>query len=333
MFDLMWNKNQHGGGAAWRETQADGSKVVCWEKGLMGDPGKERLRELAETLPIPYILHMRIATIGGVKPNMTHPFPIDKKSPNTLKGKTKGYVLFHNGTFKEWEKDGRALAITSGTPIPGGKWSDSRALAWMCSIIGNGLMEFHQDQKGLAFGPEREDIFLGSAGWEQVLDPDTNEKIWCSNDHFIPLTGKGSTNYNANRTTYEIKPYCDGVRSCLSTDLDKDGRCKDHPKAAQLPIISVPGSTSLVRVSPAVGVSSTPIPFPPTPKDDFNPEGPLLGVAQAAKALYQRRIDRSFLKSVQRAHERMSKGGKDGDRAKRQLIVAAAMPCFNGLLG
>jgi predicted metal-dependent hydrolase len=51
----------------------------------------------------------------------------------------------------------------------------------------------------------------------------------------------------------------------------------------------------------------------------------------AKLALGLKKIDKGFYKAVERTHERMKRGGKDGERAKRQLIIAAAMPHFSGL--
>lgn len=313
MIDMMWAKNGDGGGAAWREADEAGDPIVCWEKGLMKEPGLARMQELAATLPVPFVLHMRIATIGGVKANMTHPFPIDERGNNELKGWTKGYVLFHNGTFKDWDKEARSLAVTTGIAIPTGKWSDSRAMAWICSIIGNGFMEFLPEQKGLAFGPSDCDMFTGATGWDQVVDPQTQQKVWCSNSHFLTYGRSGTTNTGA----YNITPYCDGARSCTRKDINAQGKCPDH---------------SVVKaLMPPSEVGATQIPFPPTPKDSDDPQGPILSVELAARAVRQGRIGKNFLASVTKAHARMRKGGKDGDRARRSLIVAAAMPSFSGL--
>lgn len=319
MLEMIWNKNGDGGGAAWREPQEDGSSLVCWEKGLMKEQGLKRMKELVLELPIPFILHARIATIGGVKPGMTHPFCIDQRGPNELKGKTNGWVLFHNGTHRDWDKDGRALAISTGIPIPAGKWSDSRALAWMCSIIGNGLMELLPDQKGLAFGPESEDIFVGASGWDKVKDPETQVEIWCSNNHFLQGGRNGTSYYNYD---YNITPYCNGPKSCLEkANLDKDGRCPKHPVKPAVKLLPPPASE----------VGRTAVPFPPTPKDTDQPQGPILSMELAERAMKQGKITKDFVGAVRRAHERMKKGGKDGDRARRSLIIAAAMPHFTNL--
>lgn len=313
LIDQMWERNKDGAGLAWRETQEDGKVLVAWEKGLMGIEGLNRVKELAKVLPIPFIMHFRIATIGGIRANMTHPFPIDQRGQNTLTGKTDGYVLFHNGTWSEWDREGRETARSTGIPIPSGKWSDSRALAWVCSILGNGYMDFLPTQKGFALGPEGWEIYTGN-GWSQVTDPVTREKIWCSNDHFIPTKPAGTGFYN-------ISPYCSEPR-CLRKDNLTNGKCPDH------------GTKPTKMIGPAAEVSPTPTPFfPATPKDSENPQGPLLSMGLVELAFKQGRVGRKFITSTEKAYERMKKGGKDGDRARRALILARMMPCFNGLQG
>lgn len=315
MIDMMWDRNKDGAGLAWREQQSDNTNLVCWEKGLMGAAGLERVKKLAAELPTPYIMHFRIATIGGVKPLMTHPFIVDERGINTLKGKTPGYVLFHNGTYRSWETDVKALALNTGTRLPAGKWSDSRAIAWIMSVIGNGYMELLSDQRGLAFGPTGSDIFVGSDGWKEVEDPETKVKIWCSNDHFF-TTGRSTGNLGYVSGVQ----YCSGPRSCLekAPNLDKDGRCKNHPIVKALP--------------PAETGKGSVVPFPQTPKDADNPEGPILTIAAAEKAFSMGRIQRNFVNSVKKAHERMKGKGKDADRARRALIIAGKLPPFHGIL-
>jgi hypothetical protein len=319
MVDMMWDKNGDGGGAAWRGPDPDnpGSNLVHWEKGVMKEPGRERMKELAKTLPPPFVLHFRIATSGGVKPSMCHPFPIDQRGINTLTGSTAGHVLFHNGSAKDWEKEARALAISTGITIPAGKWSDTRGLAWICSILGPGYMEFLPDQKGIAYGPTdaSTSVFVGTSNWDQCEDPETKEKIWCSNSHFMAAASKNGNYY----TSYRVEPYCSGAKNCFRKDLDSDQRCPEHKIKALGP------------GSPEVG--PTTVPFPPTPKDTDQPQGPLLSMETAEKAMRQGRIGSAFLSSVKRAHENMRRGGKNGDKCRRQLIKAAALPCFLGLQG
>lgn len=316
LVEAMFEKNPDGAGAAWREVQGD-KVVVRWEKGLMKEAGLARLKEIVAVAPIPFVIHTRIATIGGIKPNMTHPFPIDQRAQNTLSGTTDGAVLFHNGTWGDWDKEGRAVAVNTGIGIPVGKWSDSRALAWVCSILGNGFMEFLPAQKGIAFGPYGEDIFVGAGGWEQVTDPTTGEKVWCSNSSFLT---HGKTMF------YTISPYCN-VRNCLRKDIDKTtGRCPEHP------LLALPAQNTTSSVPASSGVKPPVIPFPPTPKDEDDPQGPILSMELAEKAMKIGRIGTNFLNSVKRAHERMARGGKDGDRARRALIYCGKLNAFAGLL-
>lgn len=207
MIEKAWAKNEDGGGIAWREKNKKGEKIVKWAKGLDYD----ELKNLIETLPAPFVAHFRIASQGGVRPSMTHPFPVTTNAELDLEGSTKGYVLFHNGNWKDWPNETRQAAIMAGMQIPRGKWSDTRAMAWLCAIYGVGYMEFLPDQKGVAFGPEDMEVFVGF-GWKKLND------VWCSNDFFLNTVVQ--SNY----------------RMCLAHgctekgNLDADQHCPKHPK-------------------------------------------------------------------------------------------------------
>lgn len=144
--------NGDGWGIAWR---ANG--MVHWQKGL----DIEIIVKMVADLPLPMVLHARIATIGGVSRELTHPFPIEGTPRLALAGATgrKG-VLFHNGHIREWEVLGRIV----GVPIPrmlkhfkAGKhvkhdpWSDSRAVAGIASRHGSQALEAIADDSGSRF--------------------------------------------------------------------------------------------------------------------------------------------------------------------------------------
>jgi len=75
-------------------------KVIV-RKGFMKlDPFLEFYDQIPETV---HVVHFRLATHGGVCPQYTHPFRIDK--PDTLKTEYEAkLVLFHNGTIKNYEQ-------------------------------------------------------------------------------------------------------------------------------------------------------------------------------------------------------------------------------------
>lgn len=204
MIEKAADWNDHGMGIAYRE---DGE--VVWRKGI---DDVEEVIGLAETLPIPYVLHFRIASSGGKRRELNHPFPVDKRTSLALTGRTKGYVLFHNGDWKEWEPMARSAAVQSNTRIPTGKWSDTRAMAWLCSIYGLGFMEFLPTQRGVAFSPDDIEVFTGN-GWTQI------NGVWCSNDIFMQKGNAASTN------AWTICSF----DNCQRRDIDKHYRCPEHP--------------------------------------------------------------------------------------------------------
>lgn len=109
-----WRVNHDGGGAAWRH-----GETVRWRKGV----SLKKLQDMAAGLPLPYVMHVRYATVGGVDRRLTHPFPLDAVASLTLRGKTTRGVLFHNGHYGEWDKAGVPKGLD-------GPWSDSRMLTW-----------------------------------------------------------------------------------------------------------------------------------------------------------------------------------------------------------
>lgn len=204
MVQKAWTRNPHGVGIAWRE----GDEVV-WAKGLDFEAAKKAIKET----PLPYVVHFRHASPAAgseksIKPAMCHPFPVSKATGLGLTGRTKGYVLFHNGNWAAWEYDLKAAAINSNTPIPTGKWTDSRAMAFLCSIYGLGFMELLTDQKGLAFGPKYYEVFSGK-GWYPIND------VWCSNEDFLTM----------GQRMFSI---CQAQWCRRTTDLNMSGYCPDH---------------------------------------------------------------------------------------------------------
>lgn len=166
MVEAAFQANSDGGGIAWRE---DGQ--VKWRKGLNLD----EMLDLTQKLPIPFVAHFRIASIGGVSPQLTHPFPIEKDTSNALQGRTKSFVLFHNGHWGKWREDMREVSIKGAYPLPTGKWNDSRAMAWLAAHLGLGVLELI-DEKVIAFGPKTSVIFGGV--WSVVNDVLVSNRSW-----------------------------------------------------------------------------------------------------------------------------------------------------------
>lgn len=164
----MFGANRDGAGIAWRE-----HGKVQWRKGL----DEEEMRDLCLTVPIPYVAHFRIASCGGIRPELTHPFPIGKEASLALKGATTGAVMFHNGHYHTW-KDKLLLMATNGMKIPTGAWSDSRLMAWVAAHAGANVLPFF-DEKIVAFSLTDMDIW--GTGWTLVDDLYVSNRGWENN--------------------------------------------------------------------------------------------------------------------------------------------------------
>lgn len=175
MISAGWASNPAGAGIAWRE---DG--FVRWEKGL----DLEECQRLVKEVPCPMVVHFRIPTVGGKLAELTHPFPIVRNVSNALSGKTKGYVLFHNGHWNPWKERVQAALPGTNWKIPPGKWSDTRAMAWMAAHYGVNILEFI-DEKAVAFGPTEVEIFRGQ-DWSLV------NEVFVSNRHWEYTRGYGA---------------------------------------------------------------------------------------------------------------------------------------------
>lgn len=168
VVEAAYESNSHGAGIAWRE---DGK--VKWKKGLT----LPQIQAEVVERPLPYTTHFRIASCGGVRDELCHPFPIEPEVDLSLEGETDGWVLFHNGHWTDWRRICMQIAITHQVPIPLGYWSDSRAMAWIASHLGLGVLDM-MDEKILAFGPGENDCEVFSK-WDTY-----DGKFWVSNKGF-----------------------------------------------------------------------------------------------------------------------------------------------------
>lgn len=289
MIDQAWNDNSHGAGIAWREGEGDASEVV-WSKGLSLDD----VKIICETAPLPFVVHFRTASVGGVRRDLTHPFEISKSPSLKLEGRTKNHVLFHNGHWNEWDKTALEAAVRNNLSVPTGKWSDSRVMAWLCSVYGLGFMELLPKQKGVAFGPGTDDleIFTGD-GWNEVT-VEGGGKIWCSNDYFrFRKTGHGACGY--------IRPVC-RYGQCTSRDTDLHGYCPLHTDGKRV--------TELTAGSGGAQPNNAPFRLVP---------GQLITLEFAEKLQKAGRINSQLLKGIRRAINKMQAGGQKAAKAKSFL--------------
>lgn len=129
MLDAMTASNRDGVGIAY----IDG-KRVRWFKTM----NHQQLYDMIEKLPLPYIVHARLATIGAKGPALAHPFPIESRPRLTEEGKAE-QVLAHNGHISEWRM---LLHLVEPKAKPEeSEWSDSRAIAHIVALRGTKILD------------------------------------------------------------------------------------------------------------------------------------------------------------------------------------------------
>lgn len=206
MVEKAFDTNDDMSGIAYRK---DG--LVHWKKGI---DNVEEMKAHARNLPLPYILHFRIASIGKICTELAHPFPVQKDVPLWPEGETGGYVLFHNGSWHRWEDACLELATHHQEieEVPEGEWSDTRAMAWMVAWKGKNVLNFIKE-KCVLFSPDDMEIFRSD--WEMV------NGVRCSNKHFL-FRGQ----YSGSSWTSTM---CKFGHCTSKENLDADGRCPKHP--------------------------------------------------------------------------------------------------------
>jgi hypothetical protein len=131
-------QNDDGAGICWRDRAKN---TIRWMKGL--ESKVEAIKQIIEKQHIvaPFAIHFRTASIGGVDPDLTHPFPVYKGVPLWQAGNA-SLVLMHNGHISDWKQWTMPIMLASKdmTPLP--PWSDSRALAYAVHQKGEGILEF-----------------------------------------------------------------------------------------------------------------------------------------------------------------------------------------------
>lgn len=83
------------------------------------------------------IVHFRLASVGKVAAELTHPFPLNLNQLDQLQGEAAA-VLFHNGTVSNW--DNLLFTHADLSTLPAGNWSDTRALAYLAAAKGTAII-------------------------------------------------------------------------------------------------------------------------------------------------------------------------------------------------
>lgn len=186
-YDLLTqceNDNPHGGGIAWRS-----GGQIQFAKGL---DAKEIL-SISNKVELPFVIHFRIATAGGMSPEMCHPFPIGGSVK--MQGKAPG-VLFHNGHWTDWEDVFlHAVVAGNGRRIPTGDISDTRALAIMVGWYGQNLLKLIKHQKFVFFDHntlETYGYWQDSKEYPGIAFSNLN---WYNYKHYHGYTSHGANTY------------------------------------------------------------------------------------------------------------------------------------------
>lgn len=137
-FNSCWNSNRHGMGFAYWN-----GEEVYMKKGFMD---KAQAWKVYQTVPVPHIVHFRIASAGEVCKELTHPFICSPKSGLVLEHQGKSPVLFHNGTVCEW-RNLLMNAVFATKVVPKGVMSDSRAMAIAVSVLGADILTMYATHK------------------------------------------------------------------------------------------------------------------------------------------------------------------------------------------
>jgi hypothetical protein len=144
----MWRDNPHGGGVSWRLPSGE----IVLRRGITCQRDWVSCIRGAATAGYPLVAHARIATIGGIRPALTHPWPV---TASTLDGRVVA-ALAHNGHWSSWDTEiTRDMALLrAATDVPPAlspmgylatrdvvrydrdPWSDSRALALTATVYG-----------------------------------------------------------------------------------------------------------------------------------------------------------------------------------------------------
>lgn len=152
VFRRMWRANDDGFGMLFRTKEGIG--LI---KGLMDfQEAWEHYTDLPDG--VPHVLHFRLATHGGVRPELTHPFIVHENSPLYLRGVVRAPVLAHNGVWNLY-------SIKFPKANLNGPVSDSRVLAAYLGAM-------RQERRSLKEVIEEHYREIASAGRVVVVDPE-----------------------------------------------------------------------------------------------------------------------------------------------------------------
>ncbi len=172
MLQQAEKSNRDGAGIAWVE-----GNFTHWKKNISA----AEVFEIGKTISSPRIIHFRLASVGGKSPLLCHPFPVSKTVPLNIEGAIKGRVLVHNGHWLDWRKVCLATLVKRGVHFPDGKFSDTRAIAWLTNIYGTGFLNLLDEKIAVLSATAGLKTF--GTGWQKHEEYDvSNTTSWVKYD-------------------------------------------------------------------------------------------------------------------------------------------------------
>lgn len=192
--------NKDGGGIAFK----DGKRI----KFLKGITGSEMFPLFKNIQSGPTLIHFRKATQGGSDLELCHPFPVTEKCEYVKEGFAPA-VLAHNGTWREGEwKNIMIQAMDMKKPIPDGKWSDSRAIAWLTALFGIEFLNL-LDMKVAYLSPNYKNVLIFGKGFIEGDDKIKYSNMDWKNKTSSSFTGATKVGTSGGPTSYIDKHYRD----------------------------------------------------------------------------------------------------------------------------
>ena len=120
--------NSHGAGYAWIA-----GKTIHYVREIQDI---EQHYDHLKKLRLPILIHFRLASIGGIDPKLTHPFPIEEGVPLRRQGTTRIGVVAHNGNWTEFKEKAMLAILARGLKPLSEPVSDTRYIAWFLYYFG-----------------------------------------------------------------------------------------------------------------------------------------------------------------------------------------------------
>jgi len=199
----MAESNNDGIGIAWRDKR---SKII-FQRGIKLSNAITILK-MIEANKFSYILHFRIATVGGVLRRLCHPFPVTTNQQLLFaKSGEVDYVLAHNGHWNQWDQDNATPPFKSRQ----GPWSDSAALAYIAAKTGtiwipsgNRICTLHSkdglkimDTPHSGTWTHKDGYHLSNNYWDRSSRGNVGYGYW-ANDYDQCEINRTTTPYNSN---------------------------------------------------------------------------------------------------------------------------------------